>query len=369
MLLPLVLTGTPREAAPTAAGRDTAAAAAELLASWASSPGAAGPDPGPVALAALLGDPAAGRAWLRGAVGAAAGAGLFGGLAGVVAGLRLIPGAAGPADRASTALVRAVTAKGWRTSGVGFADYDLVSGPAGILLAHLAGPPPVPVARLRPIIDHLAGLADAELAGLRIGAHRDHPALGWSQGEVVTGLAHGVAGPLVALALAGERPEAVANLASWLAARATTDRRGALTWAARGRGAPGRPGWCYGAPGVGWALWVAGQALDDAGLREMALAAVSGLGATYEPEDSAEGRTLCHGAAGVLLVADAFARHAGSAPAADLRDRLAAHLRARIEDVLRAGGPGLVTGAAGVLAALLTADGGDRGWLPCVGLA
>ncbi|WP_309115248.1 lanthionine synthetase LanC family protein [Saccharothrix sp.] len=357
-------------AAPQAE-RDVVTAARTLLDSWKSSASTAGPDPGPAVLAALVADPEAGRTWLRGAVRAAAGTGLFTGLGGVVAGLRLIPGADSAAERAEAVLGQAAAHRRWRTTAVGFADYDLVSGPSGTLLAHFAGSTPVSTDRLAPFTGHLTALADAHLSGLRIGAHSGHPLLGWSQDEILTGLAHGAAGPLAALSLAGAEPDAIRNLAAWLAARTTTDSRGILTWSPRGRGKPGRQGWCYGTPGVSWALWTAGRALGRAGaeFREIGLAAMGTLCAKYDPDTHLDGLGVCHGAAGMLLVADAFARQAGSTPAAELRDWLRDHLHTRLDEVLRMGGTGLLSGAAGVLAALLTADGRDRSWLPCLALS
>jgi hypothetical protein len=101
----------------------------------------------------------------------------------------------------------------------------------------------------------------------------------------------------------------------------------------------------------------------------VAVDAVDTLCAAYDPDHHLDHDPLavCHGAAGVLLVADAFARHAGSSPAAALRAELTRYLTARLDEVTRLDAT-LLSGAAGVLAALLTTAGGDRGWLPCLAL-
>ncbi|MCT2581899.1 lanthionine synthetase LanC family protein [Actinophytocola gossypii] len=381
--------------------------AAELvLAPWTASADAdtAGPDLGPVVLATLVGDTPAVDAWLRRGTRCGGGLGLFGGTGTLLAGLRLVadryPGAAGAADRAGSSIARATHR--WRTTNVGLADYDLVGGPAGVLLAHLAGTGPVDRERLAPPLAHLVALAATGPDGFRIGAHAGHPLVGWAQGGVVTGLAHGVAGPLAALGLAlphlppGDRTaDAVHRLATWLAAGGAPDDQGIVSWPRRAPAMPVRTarrhGWCYGTPGVSWALWVAGRALLDAGqagdggyggygggdgggdgglaVSAYAEAAMRTLCERYDPDLHLDHDPLgiCHGAAGVLLVADAFARHAGLPEAATLRDDLCRYLRERLDDVARLG-PDLLCGATGVLAALLTAEGGDRGWLRCLAL-
>lgn len=398
-----------------AAARDPLEAAERVLVSWTAGAdtGAAGPDLGPAALAALVAgripdevDLAVVRAWsAASARGRDGGLALHGGLSGVLAGLRLLAGArpraAPAAERMAVALAGRAARWPWRTDGVGFHDYDLVSGASGALLAHLAGDtPPVDPARLGPLVAHLAGLAgDPELTGFRVGAHAGHPLLGWAQGGVVTGLAHGVAGPLAALSSALEVPalpgaedavRGVRHLCGWLVREARADALGVVCWPRRGPGGDTGPagvsrrqGWCYGTPGVSWALWAGGRALERAGLagggevRAVAADAMASLCAAYDEEvhlgDDREGDRLgvCHGAAGVLLVADAFARHAGLGPAAALRERLARHLRERLGrvELLAGTDASLLSGATGALAALLTAAGGDRGWLRCLALS
>ncbi|PWW53075.1 lanthionine synthetase LanC family protein [Actinokineospora spheciospongiae] len=398
MVVPDVLT-TPRNAST----RDLLLVADHVLTSWtARHPmGTAGPDLGPAVLSTLVAaHPDAtgeqrrtcGEAtdlWLRTGLRGRAGTGLHDGLSGLVAGLGLIAGVrpdVGPAaQRAARSLATAADRRPWRTSAVGFTDYDLVSGPAGTLLAQPAGTPPGGAAA------HLAALAaDPDLAGLRIGAHRDHPLVGWTQGDVVTGLAHGAAGVLAALSAVDPTEEAVravAHLSTWLVAGLYVDGAGIVSWRYAAGGKPEavahRQGWCYGNPGVSWALWAAGRALVRAGapggedLCDLAVRAVGTLCGGYDADVHLDGDRdsdrlgVCHGAAGVLLVADAFARHTGSAPAAALRDWLTGHLHDRLDRVARLAGTDttLLSGATGVLAALLTTAGADRGWLRCLALS
>jgi hypothetical protein len=364
-----------------------------LLASWTASVpmGTAGPDLGPAVLAVLVDDEEARqdavRAWLRSGTRCHGGLGLFGGMSGILAGLRLIaavsPCAVPAAERAAAALGEVAT---WHTNGVGFTDYDLVSGPAGMVLAQLTGSIPTRPEHVSAAVDHLAALgSDASLVGLRIGAHRDHPLLGWSQGGIVTGLAHGAAGVLAALSVAPDMPaaaRAIQNISSWLVHELTTDCLGIATWPRRGGDRPiwpePRQAWCYGNPGVSWALWTASQALTRAGvsegreLGELAAGAMRTLCDRFDPglHLGTQRFSVCHGAAGLMLLADAFARHAALTEAALLRDRLAAFLHDNLGEVTRLGenDMSLLTGASGVLAALLTVGGADRDWLRCLGL-
>jgi hypothetical protein len=367
---------------------DLVTAAEHVLASWTATAAASttGPDLGPVVLATLLPDSvpahAAVRAWVR-AGSRCRGLGLFGGMSGVLAGLRLLADrdvcATDAAERAAAAV--AATQPGWRAEGVGFDDYDVVTGPAGVMLAGLTGRLPVRRESLAPPAAHLVDLATST-PGFRIGAYAGHPLAGWAQDGVVTGLAHGVAGPVAALSMAvphlPDVAETVRRLASWLAAQSVTDTRGVVSWPGRvpapePTGEARRQGWCYGTPGVAWALWTAGRALVHSGLGEelcaTATEAMRTLCVAYDPDHHLDHDPLavCHGAAGVLLVADAFARHAGLPAAAALRGELAGHLTDRLDEVLRLDAT-LLSGAAGVLAALLTAAGGDRGWLPCLAM-
>jgi hypothetical protein len=181
--------------------------------------------------------------------------------------------------------------------------------------------------------DLISGAVGACLAGY------DQPV--WFDGEDA-GMAHGAAGVLVV----SPQPE----LAAWLLQQTYAGQR--------------RQGWCYGVPGIAWALWTAGARAD-------AVRLMRSLCQTFDPDVNLYGRDadrlgICHGAAGVLLIADAFVRE-GVTGAAGLRDLMVTYLADRL-DLLRDLDETLLLGASGVLAALLTVEGADRGWLRCLGL-
>jgi hypothetical protein len=92
---------------------------------------------------------------------------------------------------------------------------------------------------------------------------------------------------------------------------------------------------------------------------------------TFDPELNLHGEPadrlgICHGAAGVLLIADTFARE-GVSGAKALGDLMQAYLVERL-DLVAGLDETLLRGGPGVLAALLTVRGGDRRWLRCLGL-
>ncbi|MEU9605589.1 lanthionine synthetase LanC family protein [Streptomyces sp. NPDC048057] len=318
--------------------------------------------------------------------------GLHDGLAGTLVGLDhaalLHPPLQRVADGLRDRLVDAAERRPWRTESVTFSDYDLITGPAGTLLALSAGTSDT--APLLPFAQHLAALCDdADLPRLRT-VYADHPTLSWLHGRINTGMGHGVAGVATALTAAVRRlgPEphltgALHHTVHWLTRQSFDDDRGIRSW--DGAGLEGRPqtgarprqAWCYGNPGVAWAVWDGARTLDDQETAEWALDAFTTVAEGFDEEFHLFGEEptdllgLCHGAAGVLAVTDAFARHARLPVAVLLRTRLLHHLERRLSDPAASAElhPGLLGGATGVLSALLTAaHDGDRSWLPCLGL-
>ncbi|MEU6477543.1 lanthionine synthetase LanC family protein [Streptomyces sp. NPDC047017] len=387
---------TSSAAVPGGAAR---ALAVRYLEQWAAAPGPGGHpgDPGIPVLAELTGDgaPAAAAAvaaWARTAGRGPAHPGLHdGGLAGTLVGLRLgarFHPALGPvADRLGAHLGDRLPH--YRTHDVAFPDYDLISGPAGTLLALSATG--AETERLGPLAAHLALLCDdKELPRLRTGQYAHHPHLAWCHGRINTGMGHGVAGVAAALTAALRRGAPDAALAPaltratrWLIRRAHDDDRCVRTWPGADLGTPPpraaqpRQAWCYGTPGVAWALWDAADALGDTVAAEWAAAAFTTLAEHYDEGfhlfgDSAGDRLgLCHGATGVLAVADCFDRYAGLPAATALKERLVAHVTARLTTPPPADWPAdLLNGLPGVLGALLTAGHRDapRAWLACLGL-
>lgn len=150
--------------------------AERLLVSWMDS-GEPTPDPGPAVLALLLPDryrpltETALGAWLQALRTAPMHAGLLDeGMAGRLAVFRLAttlhPKLSGLADATARSLAKFAQRGAWSTMNPRFSDYDVISGPAGMLLAHCV--PTSQVRQLAPFATHLAALcADPGLSGLR----------------------------------------------------------------------------------------------------------------------------------------------------------------------------------------------------------
>lgn len=220
---------------------------------------------------------------------------------------------------------------------------------------------------------------------------RDEERPHYPHGNLNCGLAHGLPGPLAVLALAmrdGHRvpggPQAVATAADWLVAHRVDDEWGP-NWSnavplqpdgSAGRAPlPARAGWCYGAPGVARALWLAGEATGDAALRDLSTAAVRAVVARPAERRALTSPTFCHGTAGLLQVVGRFARDTGAADLhAAARDLCAEVLTAHDPTSVlgyrnvEPGGvlvdhPGLLDGAPGVALVLLAAGTGtDPVW-------
>lgn len=282
----------------------------------------------------------AARAHLAAAVRAAGspgavGGGLMSGLAGIAVAARAV---ARPGDyrgllatldaqvrEECLLLADAELARDERT-GTSIGRYDLVSGLAGLarcLLAHDAPP------ELDAVLDALIRLARP----VRVAGHtvpgwwtEDVPWVGaqpdrYHRGHFNAGLAHGIAGPLAALAVAWraghQRPgqaDAIRTMVEWLL-RWRSDPGVGRWWpndvslAEELSGQPDceqvdRGAWCYGSPGVARSVRLAAAALD---CPEWAVAAEESLLAVLDhvvPGDP----SLCHGTAGLLRVADLMAR-------------------------------------------------------------
>jgi hypothetical protein len=205
-------------------------------------------------------------------------------------------------------------------------------------------------------------------------------------GNLNCGLAHGIPGPLALLALAlleGIRVEGseqvVDSLAEWLIAYQVEDAWGvnwpyAVSLTAQGLPEPAavtRPGsraaWCYGAPGVARALWLAGVARDRPEWRELAIEAMAAIFRRPLAARQINSPTFCHGVAGLLQVTLRFANETRLPMFTDEASNLIEWLLSAHEpDSLmgfrnwepggtRVDQPGLLEGAAGVLLTLLAA--------------
>jgi hypothetical protein len=363
-------------------------------------------DPGPLVLAALaagrFGGPVHERVverWLERLSEALRSGALEFGPTGPLSGLAFAMRAVPRLRRVSASLwaqiAEALPRDCWRSEDVGWFDYDLIRGPAGLLRSLVAsGRLDAPGAGARRrlakrCVRQLLALCDDELAAFRLGRNQGDPRLKWSEGRINTGVAHGVAGVALALAAAlehGVAPAtrtrvALARIADWLVAQSYVDRTGLRTWphASLDGDAPSSPAptpqaWCYGTPGIAWALGESGRVLGRRDVATFALAAMESWCERVETGvdlagDVPEQLGLCHGIAGTLALADAFARSTGL-PSAERKARhLEGLLRRNQAYVEGMGADGsLLTGAPGVLSLLLTREGADRRWLIPFGL-
>ena len=354
-----------------------------------------------------LGDRQRAHAHLATAVGAVAHAdhaGMVGGLAGIAFAARL--NARAPDDYAGALrtldghLSDAVAglAAGVAVRPVGsYATFDVISGLAGIggyqLLSGDCGA----------VLTALTSLATPttvdghEVPGWWV---RERPGLTDSGrhalGHLNLGAAHGIAGPLALLALAWRagvrvdgQGEAIDTLVEALMRRAVPAGDG-YRWPAelsiddeRGGSRPtgDRKAWCYGTPGVARSIQLAALARDRADWAELAVASLRRvLDDPHLGHAIGDNAGLCHGWAGLLLLAVAAAADSEDSAADGLRpaaDRLTGEVlrlfdpdapfgfRHPLED---SGGytrgpdrPGFLDGAAGIALALSAYTGG---WPP-----
>jgi hypothetical protein len=270
----------------------------------------------------------------------------------------------------------------------GVGAFDAISGASGVA-AQLLDRDPHGV--LPSVLEGLVALA-----GRRDGQSRwatpaeyigdEDMARRYPSGHLNCGLAHGIPGPLAVLALAlragveveGQR-RAVAELGAWLVAHRCEDEWGVHWPTAVPLPAPGEPevdpaslppsrcAWCYGSPGVARALWLAGDALGDTALRELAVEAMLAVHARPVAERKIPSPTFCHGVAGLLQIVLRFAHDTGlsvfAEAAAGLVDELLAAYEpdrllgyASLEPASnRVDRAGLLDGAPGIAMVLLAA--------------
>jgi hypothetical protein len=215
----------------------------------------------------------------------------------------------------------------------------------------------------------------------------------YPEGNLNCGLAHGIPGPLALLSLAATRGvvvdgqhDAIGRAAEWLVCHRTNDRWG-VNWPtavpladegisaqARPDGVPESPGssasrsaWCYGAPGIARALWLASEALTDASHRELAIAAMEAVYRRPLAARQIDSPTFCHGVAGLQQITLRFANDCDSTLFVDAARALHRQIVDAYEpesllgyrDVERGGGrvdrPGFLDGAAGIPLVLLAA--------------
>jgi hypothetical protein len=129
---------------------------------------------------------------------------------------------------------------------------------------------------------------------------------------------------------------------------------------------------------VAWTLWDAGRLLEDSSLQLLGEEAMRSFCRVFDPDyhffdayyhfnkdDISEDLAICHGASGILAVADAFARHAGLSDAASFRDDLDLYLLDRVNQIadIATTDMTMLNGAGGIVSVMLTVHGGPRSWL------
>ncbi|UPJ53442.1 lanthionine synthetase C family protein [Bradyrhizobium sp. 200] len=209
----------------------------------------------------------------------------------------------------------------------------------------------------------------------------------YPHGNLNCGLAHGIPGVIALMALARHNrvtvprlDEALERIVVWLVTHRANDAWGvnwpyAIPLAESGlpepigsEAPPGRAAWCYGAPGVARALWLAGTAL---GCQEWCDLAIEAMEAVYRRPHQVraiDSPTFCHGQAGLLQITLRFYHDTRRSEFAEAASNLVTSiLSANEPDSLlgyrswepgggRVDQAGLLDGAPGVLLTLLAAS-------------
>lgn len=218
--------------------------------------------------------------------------------------------------------------------GVRVRDYDAVNGLVGVAAYLLCrNQNPRAAEMLIDVLEALVSLLSEKnvpRCHTPVDLLLDNERASYPHGYVNCGLAHGLPGLVAILALAIKHShkvdgifEALAFGCCWLAEhRVETDEGVDWPYAVRltpTREQSGEPpaharvtrtAWCYGAPGVARALWLAGQSLDCSEYCRLALDA---LAATFRRPVAArriDSPTFCHGVAGLLEISIRFMREA-----------------------------------------------------------
>lgn len=288
----------------------------------------------------------------------------------------------------------------WRrppeAEGVADGDYDLISGAAGILASLLAlqQPDGQALQAIEVLLEYLTWLAEPDQPPGRerwfvsptVSPQLKEQGQTFAGGVFHCGLAHGIPGPLAALSLAWTQGyrypglrEAIRTLSNWLLQHQLLDQWG-RNWPAvipadvarspqAWRKLPGtRAGWCYGAPGVARSLWLAGIALGDEKLCQVAIETIEAALQRPESERRLFSPTLCHGVSGLLQICLHFAHESRSTVIKEhipflmqeLLETFDPHSPLGFCDIEHPGvavdRPGWLNGAAGVVMTLLAAS-------------
>lgn len=203
------------------------------------------------------------------------------------------------------------------------------------------------------------------------------------KGHFNLGLSHGIPSVLALLALAmqqghvvtGQR-DALKTVSEWVWQARCVSEEG-ITWDSHlsyehwegqeiQKSAWNRDAWCYGTPGVAYALYLVGEALEDEDLKQRALQAYSSLFQRHE-NWGLYAPTLCHGYAGLLQITHRLYLKSGDERLARERESLVQRVLELYQEESRYGFrelrketeksddfPGVLEGAAGAALVLLS---------------
>jgi lantibiotic biosynthesis protein len=298
-------------------------------------------------------------------------------------------------DAAVTTLVRArLVAARVRMAAAArplLAEFDVVYGLAGLGAYVLRRDPGGDL--MREVLAYLVQLTEPVPATDHAGASvpgwwtgsvpSGQPAPAFRGGHANLGMAHGIAGPLALLALAMKQgitvdgqTAAIGRICQWLDTWRQDGPAGPW-WPERisfaelrsGRATqsgPARPSWCYGTPGLARAQQLAGQATGDPARRRTAERALAGCLSDPAQLTRITDPALCHGWAGLIIIA-------WHAAADAISPGIATQLPHLLDAFLDHAGPpagqppGLVEGTAGIALTLHTAaTGASGGWETCL---
>ena len=218
-------------------------------------------------------------------------------------------------------------------------------------------------------------------------------------GILDTGLAHGIAGVLTVLSKACIKnvqvpglKKAIGTIVEWLQNMRRTIKSFERVWPSRfslEKIPDGfrehseysyRDGWCYGAPGIAAALFIAAHALKDFSLYDYALAAMNDLCVRLQNQPTLKCPTMCHGYAGALAAVHQFYLATKDPFYREASERLAGQILAGYDPAAVFGfkslapqadgtekntdSPSLLGGSTGVVLSLLFAESTEpRPWL------
>jgi lantibiotic modifying enzyme len=208
-------------------------------------------------------------------------------------------------------------------------QYDVIVGLSGVL-SYLLEYSHVDAMRetARSVVEALVLLKDSvsyeghQLPGWYTLCHHlihEEQRLKYPQGCFDTGLAHGIAGCLAALSkaylngiLVDDQLEMIQHLSTWLLEHPLDKER--YLWPSKYAFNPHcqhqlevkeefyRDGWCYGAPGIASALFLAGKTLVNQRLQQEAIQVMTNVCERFQANRNLECVSFCHGLAGLLTM-------------------------------------------------------------------